>query len=146
MSIHLWPQCIHLLIATSTTMVTSQLCKKDHFAFSCTAVVKIRRLFFSRFCRACLISLHLTGTMCLKPPRFVSGSALLRFCYAPCETAESFICCSDLSSYTTLAVFTTCCVSPGSNHWNAKGGGGSEIHSCAGARSSMGQCKFSLPE
>lgn len=36
------------------------------------------------------------------------------------------------------------CLSSGSDHWDAAGTGGSEIHSHAGARSPMGQCKHSI--
>lgn len=35
-------------------------------------------------------------------------------------------------------------VSLGSDHWDAGDRGGSEIHGCAGARSLLGQCKFSI--
>lgn len=34
----------------------------------------------------------------------------------------------------------------GCDHCDATGGGGSEIHSSTGARSSVGQCRFSMPE
>ncbi len=115
--------------------------------FVSTAVVKIRRLSFNRFWRACLISLHHTGIMCLTLPRFVSGSALLIcHCYAPCETPESvsdlLLWCLRLHYYTGNSWLT--CLSLGSDHWDATGRGGSEIHSCAGAWSHLGQCKFSI--
>ena len=117
--------------------------------FISTAVAKIRRLSFSRFWRACLISLHHTGTMCLTLQRFVSGSAFLIrcCCYAPCETPESVsdrvLWCLRLHYYTGCSRLT--CLSSGSDHWNAAGRGGSEIHSCAGARTPMGQCKLASP-
>lgn len=38
------------------------------------AAAMTRKLSSSRFCRACLISQHLTGTMCLTVPRLVLGS------------------------------------------------------------------------
>lgn len=34
----------------------------------------------------------------------------------------------------------------GSDHWDASGGDGSAVYSHAGARSSMGQCEFSMAE
>lgn len=113
-----------------------------------TAVVKIRRLFLNRFWGACLIFLPHIGTMCLTLPRFVSGSALLiSHCYAPCETPESvsdlLLWCLRLHYYAGYSQLT-CHVPLGSDHWDAAGRGGSEIHSCAGARSPMGQCKFSI--
>lgn len=109
--------------------------------------MKIRRLSLNSFWGASLSSLHHTGTMCLRLPRFVSGSALL-IChrYAPCETQESV---RDVLLWCLMLVVSiqynnVTCLYLVSDHWDAAGRGGSEIHCCTGARSRLGQCKFSI--
>lgn len=82
--------------------------------------------------------------MCLTQPRFVSGSLFICCLYAPRETPES---ASDLLLWRLRLQYFTgyswlICFSLGSDHRDAAGRGGSEIHSCTGARPSLGQCKF----
>ena len=85
--------------------------------------------------------------MCLTQPRFVSESSLFICClYAPRETLESvsdlLLWCLRLQYFTGYSWLI--CFSLGSDHRDAADRGGSEVHSCTGARSSLGQCKFRI--
>lgn len=97
-----------------------------------------RKLSSSRFCRVFLISRNLTGTMCLTAPRLVLGSPLH---YSPCVYIIIHAC----GVLKNMIIANMLCFL-GSDHWDATGGDGSEIYSHAGARSSMGQCEFSMAE
>lgn len=63
-----------------------------------------------------------------------------------CETSESvsdlLLWCLVLRHLVLMTQLT--CLPLGSDHWDAAGGGGSEIHCCTDARSPLGQCKFSI--
>lgn len=63
-----------------------------------------RKLSSSRFCRACLISPNLTGTMCLTAPRLVLESP---FHYSPCDyISGSCLWCLGKHDYSQHAVFS----------------------------------------